>query len=350
MKTAFTAKFLLYSLLLVLVFFPLGAAAMESEDCLGCHEDIETVGEELFINAAVFDVTAHAELGCSACHESVTDEHPDDGLEVSKAACLDCHDEIGEQYAKTAHVEYAACGDCHNPHQVRGLNEVSGYDLNQQCASCHETDDVVSSHSEWLTQADRHIAKLPCISCHTDSEDYVIVLYMTQRESKAVMGDFELSTYQDLVALAKQEDVKSLIDLDNDNKISLAELSTFNFDSTYRSMRLQATLTPADVSHTVETLDSRWDCSFCHVSGTERMQTSFLALPTSEGTYQRIEVERGAVLNALNGPPDFYMMGATRSTLMSILGLLIVIGGTLLPIGHGSLRFLTRKNRMGKGE
>ena len=63
--------------------------------------------------------TAHAELGCLACHPSVTDAHPDDGASVSKAACNDCHSEVAEEYAKTRHSAGAACADCHNPHAVR---------------------------------------------------------------------------------------------------------------------------------------------------------------------------------------------------------------------------------------
>jgi len=139
--------------------------------------------------------------------------------------------------------------------------------------------------------------------------------------------------------------VQTLIDLNSDNFISLAELRTFNRNPDYKSMRLQATLTPKEASHSLETLDNRWDCSFCHTSGTENMQTSFLALPNSEGTFTRVEVEEGAVLKALNGTPDFYMMGTTRSASLNIIGLLIIIGGLLMPIGHGTLRFLTRKNR-----
>jgi hypothetical protein len=44
------------------------------------------------------------------------------------------------------------------------------------------------------------------------------------------------------------------------------------------------------------------------------------------------------------------MMGTTRSASLNIIGLLIILGGLLMPIGHGTLRFLTRKNRLGKGE
>ena len=62
-------------------------------------------------------------------------------------------------------------------------------------------------------------------------------------------------------------------------------------------------------------------------------------------SFKRVPVEQGAVLDALFGTPDFYMVGATRSKAMNYIGLAIISGGLVLPIGHGSLRFLTRKNR-----
>lgn len=347
MKNAPQPRFMWLCILLVLSF-PLGAMAMDSDECQGCHGDMDMVGEQLFINADEYDHTAHSEMGCLSCHESVSDDHPDDGLAVAGSSCNDCHEEVETEYMASAHAGNATCGDCHNPHSARGLTEVSGYDMNQQCASCHEAGDVVASHTEWLPQAGLHLAKLPCISCHTASEEYVIILYMIQPESDAAAGDFELSGHQDLQTLAGDKDIQNLIDLNNDNFVSLAELRTFNRNPAYKTMRLQATLTPKQASHSVETLDNRWDCSFCHTSGTENMQTSFIALPTPEGTFSRIEVERGAVLKTLNGTPDFYMMGTTRSASLNIIGLLIIIGGTLMPIGHGTLRFLTRKNRIGK--
>jgi predicted CXXCH cytochrome family protein len=340
----------LFLLTLLLVILPPGAGAIESEECLACHGDIDTVGEARFINAAVFDSTIHAELGCSSCHESVTSEHPDDGMAITKAVCLDCHGEVDDEFNRSSHAKNASCGDCHNPHKVRGFAEVSGFDMNQTCAGCHDTAEMINGHNSWLPQADLHIAKLPCVSCHTGSEEYEIVLYISQRESAVSFGDFELSDYSDLKRLAGSEDIKGLIDLNQDGFVSLTELRTFNRNPAYQAMRLQGTLTPKEITHSVKIHSNRWDCTFCHTSGPEAMQTSYLALPTGDGTYQRIEVERGAVLKALNGTPDFYMMGTTRSASLNILGVLIILGGCLLPLGHGALRFLTRNNRVGKGE
>ena len=56
-------------------------------------------------------------------------------------------------------------------------------------------------------------------------------------------------------------------------------------------------------------------------------------------------MEKGAILDILYGTPDFYMTGFTRSKTLSIIGALIAASGLMVPILHGTLRFLTRNRR-----
>ncbi len=346
MKMDCSINYLWSFLLLMVLAVPLSASAMEMDDCLGCHGDADEVGDELFIDADKFTPTVHAEMGCMTCHESVTDEHPDDGEAVTRADCLDCHEELGGQYMATEHAENAVCSDCHNPHQVHGIEAVSGPEMNQQCSQCHDGIDVMDSHAEWLPQASLHISKLPCITCHTSSESYVIVLNITQKQKKSEgLKGYRFSSYADLKEYSGEKEIQSLIDIDGDNHISLAELRTFNRNPAYKNLHLNGTMVPGEVSHDLTTLDNRYDCTFCHASGPGSMQTSFLSFPTEGGTYQRMSVEDGAMLDTLYGTPNFYMTGSTRSSALNIIGLIIICGGFIMPIGHGTLRFLTRKNR-----
>jgi len=75
------------------------------------------------------------------------------------------------------------------------------------------------------------------------------------------------------------------------------------------------------------------------------MHNSFIALPAKNGTFQRVAVEKGAVLDTLYGTPDFYMTGKTRNKTLDKLGLVIIAGGLVMPVGHGFLRFLSRNIR-----
>lgn len=329
---------------------PFHAAAMENEDCLGCHAAADVVGADHSIDPLRFDHTAHAELGCTACH-SLEVNHPDDGVSPTKAACGDCHQEISHEYAKSEHATGAACGDCHNPHAVHSTNAVSGIDMNRQCGSCHEPAKMASAHGAWLPQAELHLEMLPCVSCHTGSKNFVINLFISKRQIDMQSGVpargeiFNLATHEELQKVAGDKDVATLIDTNGTGTISISELRRFNGTSRYPDLRLKGMLTPEVVTHNMQILDNRWDCTFCHASGTDVMQTSFISLPEPDGSYKRLPVEKGAVLDALNGTPDFYMMGATRNASMNLLGLAIIAGGLVMPVGHGLLRYLTRKNR-----
>jgi hypothetical protein len=109
-------------------------------------------------------------------------------------------------------------------------------------------------------------------------------------------------------------------------------------------------MTPETVTHDFQILANRRDCTFCHASGTAARQTSYLSLANADGSYRRVAVERGAVLDALYGTPDFYMVGSTRSKALDYIGGAIIACGLIVPIGHGTLRFLTRRNRANKEE
>jgi predicted CXXCH cytochrome family protein len=332
-------------LLLAALALPTSGLAMENSDCLGCHSDADTVGDTFRIDPVSFDTTAHAQVGCQECHASVTANHPDDGVKPSRASCQECHDTVGAEYAHSNHAGMAACNDCHNPHAARGATAVSGRDMNEMCAKCHRSLEMVLKHAEWLPQADLHLDSLPCVSCHTASQDNVITLYLIKRQGGLRFGEFTPASHAELKELAGTRPIPSLIDRNEDNYISLAELKLFNQDPDHKTLHLQGMITPETVTHDFRILENRWDCSFCHASGPTARQTSFVALAQADGSYLRIATEKGAVLDALYGTPDFYMVGVTRSKTVDYLGLVIIAGGLVMPIGHGTLRFLTRKNR-----
>lgn len=338
-------------LMLALLTISTASAADPGNDkCLSCHSNkdiIKKSGERLYLDPAMFAVTSHAAIGCNTCHDSVTANHPTDGFKPSKANCKDCHSKIQEEYAASIHGSKATCNDCHNPHEVKPLIAVSGSDINAKCAKCHNLNNIVKSHDKWLPQADLHIDALPCVTCHTSSKNYVITMSIQKRqEGKTSFGDFKLAKYDELAAFNPiNGDVSRLIDKNGDRVISLKELRDFNFELRKKDMRLWGMMMPEVATHSFQILENRWDCSFCHASGPKAMQKSFMAFPDISGGYTRLEVESGAILDILYGTPDFYMMGSTRSTALNIVGALIIAGGMMMPIGHGTFRFLTRKNR-----
>jgi hypothetical protein len=345
---SWTKRFLI---LFVTAFMPMMTATgveAAASNCLSCHGEktIISQGAHLYIDPVKYDLTTHARIGCISCHTKVTQRHPADGIRPSRAKCEECHAAVFTEYEQSPHSKHAGCTDCHKPHAVKSLLAVSGRDINIQCAKCHEHSETVKSHSKWLPQATLHIDALPCITCHTGSKDYVITMYMVKNVSGSPLGGVNLARFDDLRSfLSAGEKVGRLIDLNGDGAIALSELKTFNTNSKYKSMSLLGTMMPEAVTHNYQTLKNRWDCTFCHASGPNAQQVSYLAFPEQDGTYSRMIVEKGAILDILYGTPDFYMTGFTRSNTLSIIGALIVAAGLMVPIVHGTLRFLTRNRR-----
>lgn len=326
------------------------AAEADNVKCLSCHSNKDIIsksGERLYLDPAKFAVTSHSAIGCNTCHDSVTANHPVDGSKPSRASCKECHSAIQNEYSASIHSGKATCNDCHNPHEVKPMIAVSGSYINAKCAKCHNLSKIIKSHDKWLPQADLHLDALPCVTCHTSSKDYVITMSIQKRQSgKTAFEDFKLAKYDELTALDPiNNDVSRLIDKNGDRVISLKELRDFNYEVRKKDMRLWGMMMPEVATHSFQILENRWDCSFCHASGPKAMQKSFIAFPDKTGGYTRLEVEKGAVLDILYGTPDFYMMGSTRSKALNIVGALIIAGGLMMPIGHGTFRFLTRKNR-----
>ena len=327
-------------------------AAHQPEDngkCLHCHgsSDIrsKTGSYNLYVDPLKFTSTTHALIGCASCHDNVTANHPKNSKRPARAVCQKCHGPVQEEYGKSLHAEKAQCADCHNPHEVKNNAAVSGREINFQCERCHDNARTVASHSKWLPQASLHIDSLPCITCHTGSRNYFITLYIEKRIGDNKFSDFKLAENRDLARISQNRNIHTLMDKNNDNLVTIAELSDFSKWAKNNNMRLKGMMMPENMTHSFQILDNRWDCTFCHASGPKAMQTSFVAFPEQNGTFTRLAVEKGAILDALYGTPDFYMMGATRSSSMNIVGALIVAGGLMMPVGHGTLRLFTRKKR-----
>ncbi|GAB7026570.1 cytochrome c3 family protein [Geotalea toluenoxydans] len=325
--------------------FSYGSTDGKSGNCLVCHENSKTIGARYVIDHEQYSHTSHARIGCVACHDTVSPKHPADGIASKRSDCSQCHGDTAGEYARSKHAAKASCRDCHTPHRVSAPQEISGQEMNRMCAGCHNRESMEARHATWLPQADLHLGMLPCVTCHTASENYLITLHVIKRDGDNRYGEFRPATFPELNKLAGGKDIRSLVDTNGDTYISLAELRLFNEKQDQRLFRLQGVMVPEKVTHDFQTLDNRWDCTFCHASGPRAMQRSTLALPEKNGTFTRLDVEKGAVLEALGSTPDFYMTGATRNGTLDRIGLAIIAGGLVMPVGHGFLRFLTRKNR-----
>lgn len=117
-----------------------GTVRADDGECLGCHADR--------VAAAAFEASAHAALGCGACHTDITEyPHPE---KPAAPDCGSCHTEVVGKLARSVHAAAggasargaAACAACHgDPHQVAPHTEarspVHWTSLAGACARCH---------------------------------------------------------------------------------------------------------------------------------------------------------------------------------------------------------------------
>lgn len=322
--------------------FSYGDRPDTNENCLACHGDAAGIPRGAYIDREKFGRTTHAKIGCAACHGEMAKGHPGGG-KVRQAKCRECHSDVDKEYAQGVHAKKTSCNGCHNPHLAEGPKDVSGEEINQMCSGCHDGLEMRAKHGQWLPQAELHLRMLPCITCHTGSDNYYISMYIVKSRDDSRFGKQVVAGYAELKRLAGKGEIVSLVDANADDYISLEELRIFN--RARKSLRLHGMMTPGTVSHKFEILDNRRNCTFCHTCGPALMQTSSIAFPEKDGSFRRVPVEKGAVLGALYGTPDFYMMGSTKNQTLNGIGLAIICCGLVMPVGHGFVRFLTRKNR-----
>jgi cytochrome b subunit of formate dehydrogenase len=108
------------------------AGGAETGTCLSCH------GER--IEAAAFEASPHAVLGCAACHTDIEDyphpEHP------AAPDCASCHAETAAALEHSVHGGVADCSACHGDvHRIVAHTEprsaVHWSSLAGACARCH---------------------------------------------------------------------------------------------------------------------------------------------------------------------------------------------------------------------
>ena len=325
--------------------YSFGDGTGKNDACIACHGNSSKISSRNYIDPLKFGHTTHAKIGCATCHDTITSDHPGTKPTAHTTSCGDCHSDVIAQYSASIHANNAACNDCHNPHRVSSSSEIAATEMNKQCAACHSSIKTTASHAKWLPQTELHLGAIACVTCHSRAENYVISIYIAKRDGAAADAKPSLVVYQDLLKYTNGDNVQYLIDKNRDNYISLDELRKFNRDPANTDIYLKAMMTPVKPTHSFQTFDNRWDCTFCHASGPAIMQTSYLSFPNPNGTFRQVAVEKGAAMDALHAIPNFYLMGSTRNRILNGIGLLIIAGGMVMPVGHGFLRFLTRKNR-----
>ncbi|MFN8546392.1 MAG: cytochrome c3 family protein [Candidatus Eisenbacteria bacterium] len=148
------------ALLATLLWWSPPALAITNGECLDCHRDAtltlqDTQGKDvsLYVGAAEFSSSVHADLGCTDCHQDAVEIPHAEGLKP--VDCASCHSDVQDVYAGSIHgkahakgsADAPTCTDCHGTHNIlppsNPASTVNPLKLVATCARCHADPAVV---------------------------------------------------------------------------------------------------------------------------------------------------------------------------------------------------------------
>jgi hypothetical protein len=144
------------------------------QDCLACHDGVDTYGSEFDHNQTSFPLREkHAELDCSACHQSA---HSRDDLQAAPLDCIDCHAQDDAHAGEFGE----SCGGCHTSASWLGAEfdhsqsafPLTGAHLEVTCQDCHIDNLYAGTPQECFTchaEQDAHGGEFGglCGECHS---------------------------------------------------------------------------------------------------------------------------------------------------------------------------------------
>jgi predicted CXXCH cytochrome family protein len=327
-----------FSALISSCLVPVAAFAIENDECMECHSDdtlarneSEGMKEDLFLDYNKFKYSVH---------------------NVNGITCVDCHADIEELNwdNEVPHPTSLAVVDCDGCHEDEGeayLDSVFERE-NKFCLKCHNPDNF----HDWLPQKETHFAFVECAVCHAPESPRYISLRFFDLVSEQFLGAKDL-----LAALDTDYDTfMGKLDKDEDGIISLPELEDMVFLLRQRDIRgtfhgeLVMEMLPS--VHHINRGGANRECDQCHNPQSPFFEEVYITLNKADGTGQRHKVERRVLESYYVN--HFYAIGGTRVRNLDKIGLVLIVGGLSVVMGHLLVRIATiparRKRKEKKDE
>ena len=243
-------------------------------DCLKCHDGLESYGKDFNHNLVSFKLTGSHALSSTACVDCHKDSRTINDLKLAPQDCASCH----QKDDKHSGAFGAACAQCHNENDWKQINfnhQQTGYPLTgkhqttdclschvdnvltglpQDCASCHEKDD---KHEGAFG--------VSCDKCHNES-DWKEINFDHQQTNYPLNGKHQtadcLSCHVDNVLKGLPQDCASCHQKDDNHSGQLANCASCHTSTDWNQINFDHKTTgyPLSGKHTSV------DCFSCHVN------------------------------------------------------------------------------------
>jgi hypothetical protein len=341
-----------------------GAESLSDADraCLACHaqegfkKDLPDGGSlPLQVQGDAFARSVHKPVGCAGCHGEVDlKNHPGAPAGIKSArqyaieratACRACHDDAFKHYEGSVHAARVregnpiapVCTGCHGSHDVTPRTAY------ETCVGCHAA--ALAAHQKWLPNAALHHEVVSCAACHAPTVLRMIDLRLYDGAAKRWVTEKE--------GAAQFEKLARGIDKDG-NGLDARELREFvreiNRDPAAppKTFRGRVELrTGGEVHRLAAAAQALKACDNCHREGAEPFQNITVSITGPDGRAVRYGAHREVLTSALSVESlrEFYAIGGTRSKLLDALFVLTLIGGIGVPLGHMTVRWISRRLR-----
>jgi len=344
-----------------------GADSLSDADktCLQCHaqegfkKDLAN-GEalSLHVQGDAFVRSVHKSIGCAGCHGNIDlTNHPGAASDIKSVrqysveraeTCRQCHEDAFKQHEGSLHAARVrqgspvapVCTGCHGSHSV---SPKTAYET---CVSCHAA--ALGAHQKWLPNATLHHEVVSCAACHAPTVLRMIDLRLYDGVAKRWVSEQEGQAQFEKLARSIDADGNGLDPRELRNLLKEINRDAAAPPKTLRGrVELRTGVETHQLSEKAKALKA---CDNCHRDGAEPFQNITVSITGPDGRPIRYRAQKEVLTSVLSVDSlrEFYAIGGTRSRFLDILFVLTLLAGIGVPIGHMTVRWLSRRY-LGKG-
>jgi len=334
--------------------------------CKKCHAE----ADKLYTGSIHDIVLKEGNLkapSCTDCHGFHTVVKATTDRNFGLLSCAKCHGEENNAYEKSIHntarikekENAPVCSSCHRAHDVKVT--AMTMKMKEVCLTCHKNAD--KAHKKWLSNppfklssfAGYHLEKVSCSTCHAPDARGGIFLVMNDKKTGKPFPEQEVLRLlaTDAAGLQKQLNPDGKGAGSSELRNMMRKLSDKGADVNFIG-RLDLRK-GVDAHLIVEKAKAVRECERCHRADSEFFKDVSVAILKADGgpTIHTAKKEALASFFSIMPASQFYMVGGQRIGIIDIIGIIAILGGIAFPIGHVTLRIVTKPIRtlrkMGKG-